>query len=460
MSTAKKIKLVALFIIVIVLAGAVIYAWYSFPIVSGYNAKNACSCIFIGGQKEDDVKKQELGEFPKSLASIKVDYKDSSVTAKVWLFAKRKAIFRKGLGCTLVNEISEKDLLAQKFSLPVIVKPATDSIDWPMGDRLSSQLPQGLNQDKLNGAIDYAFIEKDSSKKRYTRAVIVLYKGELVAEKYAEGFDQHSIMLGWSMAKSFMNALIGVLVQRGKLQLSMNAPIDQWNDPKDPRHAITVEHLLQQTSGLNFTENYSRYSEVTNMLFNKGDMPAYAANRSLKDKPGTVFNYTSGNSNLLSLIVRKTAGEDAYHSFPYEAIFKKMGMWSAMLEPDAAGNFVASSYVWATARDYARFGLLYLNDGVFNGERILPEGWVQKTREPAIGNQYKNYGYQFWLNGFDEKDIHKQAYPGVPADMFYADGYGGQDIYIIPSKKLVVVRLGVNAIDEDGFLKRVCAAVE
>jgi CubicO group peptidase (beta-lactamase class C family) len=152
-------------------------------------------------------------------------------------------------------------------------------------------------------------------------------------------------------------------------------------------------------------------------------------------------------------------GENEYHAFPYRALFYKLGMFNTIMEPDASGTFVGSSYIYSTARDYARFGLLYYQDGTWNGERLLPEGWVKKTQQSPASNPYKNYGYQWWLNGFDEKDINKKAYPGIPDDMYYADGYAGQDIYIIPSKKLVIVRLGVNGMDEDGFLKKVVTAV-
>jgi CubicO group peptidase (beta-lactamase class C family) len=460
-SAVKKfIKRIILLLVVAALVYGIYYAWFSFPLISGYSAKNACSCIFVQGRTEASVKEQELAGFPFSIGSFSVNWRDSSVTGKVVGLAKRKAIYRKGLGCTLVNEIPESVIRSQTFLLPIKEQQNTDSLYWPSGDRLPDTLPSGINLATLNGAIDFAFAEKDSNKKVHTRAVIVLYKGQLVAEKYGPGFNARSLMLGWSVAKSFANALIGILVKEGKLNLTAPAPVPQWNDKNDSRHAITLENLLQQTSGLDFRENYSSYSNVTNMLFNKADMAGYAAGISLKHTPGTVFNYSSGNSNILSQIIRNTVGEKEYYRFPYTKLFSKLSMQSAFLEPDASGTFVASSYVYATARDYARFGLLYYNDGIWNGERILPDGWVQKTVTSPTANQFKNYGYQFWLNGFDKKDPLKKWYPNVPADMYFADGFGGQDIYIIPSKKLVVVRLGLNGMDEDEFLKRVITAVQ
>ena len=460
MTTSKIIKRILLLIILIVVGYGIYYSWVSFPLISGYAAKNVCSCIFIEGRKKADVKKEELGDFPKSLARVTVDLKDSSVTGTVGGLAKRKAIYRSRLGCTLVNSISEAAIRSQKIVLDRAATINNDTVEWPSGNRLANIIPGGFSKAKLEEGVEFAFRETDSKQKVYTRAVLIIYKGQLVAEKYAPGFDSQTPMLGWSMAKSFMSALIGILVKEGKLDLSAPAPVAEWKNPKDPRHLITLENLLQQTSGLNFREDYTGYSEVTNMLFNEGDMATFTSKLPLKYKPGTVFNYSSGNSNILSHIIRNTVGERDYFSFPYTALFHKLGMNSALLEPDASGTFVGSSYIFASARDYARFGLLYYNDGIWNGERILPAGWVNKTSSPPAANHLKNYGFQFWLNGFDKKDSSKRWYPDVPSDMYFADGYGGQNIYLIPSKKLVVVRLGVKGIDENRFLKKIVDAVE
>jgi CubicO group peptidase (beta-lactamase class C family) len=455
----KILKRTLLFVLIAALIYGVYYAWFSFPLISGYSAKNACSCIFVQGRTEASVQQEELAGFPFSLGSISVNTKDSSVTGKVFGLAKRKAVFRKGLGCTLVNDIPEPAIRSQNFLLPEKEKQNSDSLYWPLGDRLPDTMPVGVNPIMLNQAMDVAFAEPGNTDKVHTRAVVVVYKGQLVAERYAQGFNAQTPMLGWSVAKSFMNAFIGVLVKQGELNPAAPAPVPQWQQGNDPRHAITLEHLLQQTSGLDFREEYSNYSDVTNMLFNKGDMAGYIAGLPLKHLPGTVFSYSSGNSNLLSGIVRHTVGEKEYHRFPYTSLFSKLGMLSAFLEPDASGTFVGSSYVFASARDYARFGLLYYNDGIWNGERILPEGWVQKTCAPSDANTRKNYGYQFWLNGLDKKDPSKRWYPGVPTDMYFADGFGGQDIYIIPSKHVVVVRLGLNVMDENRFLQKIMEAL-
>ena len=459
MKLSKIIKRTLLLILVVILVFVVRYAWISFPNISGYGAKNLCSCIFVAGRDEKTVQQEELNDFPVSLGRFTVNKEDSSATGTVFGLAKRKAIYRKGLGCTLVNDISEEEIRKQPFIAGTKSEINTDSIPWPMGDLVNDSIPQGIDLKKLKAAIDNAFAEPDTNKKIYTRAVLVLYDGKLVAEQYAPGFTKNTVMLGWSMSKSIISALIGILVKDGKLNINDTAPVAQWSDRSDPKHAITIEQLLQQTSGLDFLEDYTKASSVTDMLFKKGDMAAYTANLPLRDKPGTVFNYSSGNSNSLSAVIRRIVGEQEYHSFPYKALFQKTGINTLVLEPDASGTFVGSSYSYAIARDWARFGLLYYNDGVFNGERILPEGWVKKSSEPSAADKRKHYGYQFWLNGLDENDLSKRWYPDVPADMFFADGYGGQDVYIIPSRKTVIIRLGLHVLDENKMIKEILAAL-
>jgi len=218
--------------------------------------------------------------------------------------------------------------------------------------------------------------------------------------------------------------------------------------------------LLHQRSGLAFEENYAKSSDATKMLFQKSDMGGFTASHPLKDKPGSVFYYSSGNTNILSRIIRQTVGDSLYYRFPYQQLFYKLGMYSAVMEPDASGTFVGSSYMYATARDWARFGLLYLNDGVFNNERVLPVGWVTESTRPT-GADRRGYGYQIWLNAGADDSVRR--YPAAPADMYYADGFESQLIFVMPSKKLVVVRLGLtqhNNFEANNFLGEVLASVQ
>jgi CubicO group peptidase (beta-lactamase class C family) len=454
MTRKKIIKRLSLFITLAVLAYIILFCWNAFPAIAAYSAKNACSCTFIQNRTKESIEQEELGKFPLSIGNIEINPADSSVTGSVFGFAKRKAIYRSGFGCTVVNDVPETALRAQRF--PGINVAVNDTASF-LTATAHTDTAFSFDPVKLDSAVSFLF-QPFKDENIYTRAVLVVYHDKIVAEKYAAGYDMNSTFLGWSMAKSITSALMGILVKEGKLNVMQPAPLKEWQDPKDKRHAITIENLLQQTSGLDFTEVYNKPSNATNMLANEDDMGGYTASRPLKHPPGTKFYYSSGNSNILSLIIRNTVGDKDYYEFPYKNLFHKIGMYHTLLEPDASGTFVGSSYVYASARDYARFGLLYLHDGVWNNERILPEGWVQKTVTAPAANELKNYGYQFWLNGLDENDPAKKEFPEAPADLFYADGYGGQRIYIIPSKNLVAARLGLYKFDEHEFLKRLMEA--
>ena len=460
----KRIILRSLLVIILAVLGyGVYYCWVSFPIISGYGAKNMCSAVFLAGRKEADVRAQELSFTPMNLGTFTVDYKDSSVKGTVFGFAKRKAIFRSGLGATLINELSEEEVRKQHYQLAAKPVVNTDTIAWPMGDRIIPVPDSAIDIPQLQKTVSSIFIEQDTANLIRTRAVIVLHNGNIVAEQYAAGFTKDSKLIGWSMTKSITSALTGILVKQGKLQVEAPAPVAEWKDPNDPRSKITLKNILQQTTGLDFLEDYSKSSDATKMLFQKAAMGTYTAQHELKDKPGDVFYYSSGNTNLLSRIIREQVGETGYHAFPYNELFYKTGMYNTILEPDASGTFVGSSYSYGVARDWARFGLLYLNDGVFNNERILPEGWVKATVTPAGAATKSEYGYQFWLNAGAKNDTGNRLYPHCPTDMFCCDGYEGQYVFIIPSKNLVIVRLGLTHNDQfdiDAFAAGVVACVK
>ncbi|HEX2609310.1 MAG TPA: serine hydrolase [Flavisolibacter sp.] len=447
------IRRISLLILAAAVTYGIFYAWYAFPIISGFSAKNACSCAFIQGRTAEQIGKEELGSFPLSIGSFEIDKKDGSVTAKVWGLAKRKAIFREGWGCTLVNETDEATLRAQEFPL-LGARLSQDSIAWPDGDLATAQSLPAMDK-----ALAVAFEPTYKEKEVHTRALLIVHKGNIIAEKYADGYTPHTPFLGWSMAKSITSTLIGMLVQEGRLDINAPAPVPQWQTATDRHRQITTKQLLQQMSGIDFEENYAKYSNVTNMLFNKGNMAAYTASLPVKYDPGTYFYYSSGNSNILSRIVRDVVDEKTYAAYPYDSLFRKIGMLHTLLEPDASGTYVGSSYVYASARDYARFGLLYLGDGLWNGRRLLPEGWVRQATTAPAANSLRNYGFQFWLNGKDDLNPQQKAYPEMPDDLFLADGYGGQRIYMVPSKDLVIVRMGLNSFDEHRFLKEVMAAL-
>lgn len=457
----KKIVVRALvYIVVAALAYGIYYASQALPILTGYGAKNLCSCVYLSNRPAEDVIHNELAAFPLSLGSFKIHPEDSSATASVFGFAKHKAIYRKGLGCTLINEITEDELRSQKFNLAQSSRINQDSIAWPLGNHLADTILPNINYEALENTVHEAFAEPGEEKNRRTRAIIVVYNGEIVAEHYAPGFTKNTRQLGWSMAKSVTNALIGILVRDGKLSVNDRPPFEDWKN--DTRSTITIDNLMQASSGLNWEENYAKPSDATNMLFKTRDAGLFASKALLKDEPGKVFYYSSGTSNMLAWIVRHTVGDSAYHSFPATRLFQKTGMNSMILEPDAGGTFVGSSYAFATARDWARFGLLFLNDGIFNGERILPEGWIEYTTTPASGANMGQYGAQFWLNAGAKDNVQNRYYPDAPTDLYWADGYEGQNVFIIPSKNLVIVKLSQssgNYLDDNKFLADIINAL-
>ena len=478
----ERIQLVGKFLALVFLVGVILFIWKALPVISGYAAKVACSGIFVAGRQPDRVLRDDLSSFPVNLASCSVNYQDSSVTASVWGLGSRKAIYRWRLGATLINGMTEETLREQHVIRPVMPRVNPDTIDWPNGDRLRpsgesrpATVPLAIDSArmgrdvalrmgdsgygvpkpdslKLQVAIAQAFGE-GGAKPTGTRAVVVVWHGQLVAERYADGFDRHTPLIGWSMTKGIMNALVGVLVKDGNLSTGAPAPIPAWN--RDDRRLITVADLMHMNSGLRWWEFYGGPSDATVMLFKVANMGEYAANSSLRHPPGQVFNYSSGTANILSLILRKTIDGDYYYRFPYEQLFEKIGMYSAVLEPDASGTFVGSSYCYATARDWARFGLLYLHDGIWNGQRILPESWVKWTTTGV------SYGALWWLNRGDGDG--RRRYPHMPADCYMCEGYEGQYLWVVPSSDLVVVRLAAEhgqRLKPDEFLPGVIDALK
>lgn len=455
MKTARRILVLALCATVLY---AVYYGWRAAPILTAYGAKVMCSCVFLGDRDAQSVRDYELKRFPVSLGTYHLDTDDSSATGSILGLARKKAIYRKGLGCTIVNEISEAELRNQNFrTTTTLVDP--DTIPWPIGDKLREAQPDGVNMKQLGRAVSAAFAPTGSEDLRNTRAILVVFRGNIIAEQYGDGFDRHSRHLGWSMTKSVMNALVGILVRQGKLQLNEPAPVPFWQE--DNRSAITLNHLMQASSGLEWVEDYGGPSDATTMLFKKKDAGLFAAHHSLEYEPGSEFEYSSGTTNLIAWIIRQAVGDQEYYSFPTKELFSKVGMHSMVMEVDAGGTFVGSSFSYATARDWARFGLLYLNDGVIGGERLLPEGWVRYSTTPGSASEGE-YGAQFWLNAGIAGNPHTRSMPDVPPDAYSADGFAGQNVFIIPSRDLVVVKLSESRgdyLDDNRFLADIIAAL-
>lgn len=438
----KKIGRRILLFLAVVLIIVLTYVAVTFPtVMGGMGAKTMCSCVFVAGRTPESVKQKELSVFPGlASAGYEINTSDSTVSTSV-LWHTSKAIFRKGLGCTLLYERPEAEVRNQKIQLASKPLINQDTILWPNGNKLDS-IPATVNLAIIQQAVDSAFIDIDAKKPIYTNAVVVVYDGKIIAEKYADGFTKNSMMMGWSMTKSIGNAYIALLVKEGKLNINEPAPVDEWKN--DERKSITINDLMHASSGLKWSESYFiPTSTFHNMFIKSDDKGAYAASMKPEHKPGEFFQYSSGSSNILSRIVRRKMGDDEYYRHLYENVFYKIGMYSPVIEPDASGTFVMSSYSFATARDWARFGLLYLQDGVWNGERILPEGWVRYTATPAPAALLQQYGAQWWLNVGEPKNPKHVEYPGLPNESVMAEGFEHQLVLIIPSKKLVIVRLGI-----------------
>ena len=442
---------------IVVIATLIIIAVSQYPklyIATGYGAKSMATAVFVAGRDPQLVKLTDLNYSIVKYTQSLVDYENKSVTTSFWGLAKQTAVFRMGFGCCLVGDLSADSLQVSAFTPPLKRLDGAFRIAWPVGDGIKDTVYAEIDTLKMKSAIDWAF-DLPTEYVKSTAAVIVVYKGELIAERYARelGITADTRLWGWSMTKSIMNAMAGVMTKQGKLDVKAAAPVPQWLN--DHRRDITIDDLMHMSSGLKWDENYSDVSSATNMLYRSADCYKVAIDVPYQKKPGADWKYSSGTSNILSGIMRTLIGNDqVYWEFPYREIFNRIGITSMLLETDAAGNFVGSSYAYATARDWARFGLLYYNDGISRNDTILPKGWVNYTRTPAIASKGE-YGAHFWLN-------KSKKLADAPEDMFSCNGHRGQRIFIIPSRNLVVVRLGFSeeAFNHSEFLKGILAAIK
>ncbi len=421
-------------IIALMLTTSSCYVGKRLPVATGYAAKYLCSSYFISNRPIDSIEKYDLNFSIIKYAKNKINEQEKSVTSSILGLAKNKAIFMDGSGCVLIKGNTEAEI--KKINSVKAIPPLCnnyDTIPWPNGNKLSDDIPQNINKVKLDLVVEKAFDDSHSKKPRNTRAVIVVYKNEIIAEKYGAGFDKNMPLLGWSMSKSITNALVGILVKQGKLDIYKPVDIKEWQN--DARKEITLNNLLQMNSGLEWNEAYGSLSDVVKLLYKNGNFYEYAINKRAVAKPDSIWNYSTGTTNIVTAIIRKTIGNDSvYFEFPKKELFNKIGMHSAVMEVDASGTFVGSSYVYATPRDWARFGLLYLNRGIWDGEEILHESWIDYSKTPNKTSDGR-YGAFFWLN-------NSKKLPDVPDDMYSCNGFQEQRVFIIPSKKLVVVRMG------------------
>jgi CubicO group peptidase (beta-lactamase class C family) len=431
-------------------------------VTTGFVASVLCSETFVSGLDPDRV-------FAEATAAIsgaatvswaldyRVDRARKDIRVSLLGIGRSRAVYREGYGCYLDHGTGVADI-----GLP------------PVGNESLPQLPEIAGSSlvapvtpQLDAALDAAFAEPEGPPFRRTKAVVVVRDGRVVAERYAVGYGIGTPILGFSATKSVISALAGILVRQGKLALDRPAPIAAWQSPLDPRHAITIDQLLRHTAGLALGSSLSAslgaaLEPVNRMKFMEADMAGYAEKVGLATAPGTAWNYNDGNYILLSRLIRDAVGgrpADMLRLAQTE-LFGPLGMRHVTLEFDAAGNPEGASQMLATARDWARFGMLYLDDGVARGKRILPQGWVEYSAAPTP-NAWVGYGAGFWTNAGDSYGARYRIAHGWPRDAFFAKGTIGQYVIVIPSERLVIARFGIspNWPDVDGVSRLVADVV-
>lgn len=418
------------------IAGVAVFGYLIFhylpflDILTGYASKNMASGLFLANRDMSSMQNDDNAFFPVSLASYKVDTVERSVRSSLWGINERKAIYVEGRGAVLLNDtkIFPDNLVPGR-------KISRGFLPYPYGNLPQRDTVfQELDYDQLEKAVNMAFDPK-GIKKKQTRSVLVVYKDQIVTERYANGIDSATIINGWSMAKSVTSTMYGVLQKKGLIQIEDKTGIDEWND--DDRLEITIDDLLHMNSGLAWDESYFSVSDVTKMLYLDGNMGVSQIKKPLDGEPGQSWNYSSGTTNVLAGPLMRNLFEhhQDYLDYWYKELIDRIGMHSMVVETDLSGNYIGSSYSWATTRDWAKLGLLYLHSGNWNGEQVLDSSWVGYVSKPTPTSEGR-YGAQFWLNSGG-------YFPDVPKNMFYCDGFQGQFVFIFPDLDLVVVRTGL-----------------
>jgi CubicO group peptidase (beta-lactamase class C family) len=438
--------------------------WYAL----GINAHHLCAGLWVVGRDNvrspETVVAQDIRRFPAFRWEDDFTYSVDSATHIATIsdpqVGSRSAKYSADQGCAILPA-ETRDVFFQPVRTGGHL-PDAASQDWPMGDRNAAARFPDIHHDSIEATLDWAFDDSTGfSPAQNTRGIVVVHRGRIIAERYAPGWSEHTPQLSWSMGKSIAATLIGVLVQQGKLKLDQPAPIAEWQGAKDPRRDIRIADLMHMSSGLDFDNfgldprsSYIAANEHFRIYFDALDVAAHAINQPLRYEPGTVWRYRNSDPLTVTLIARRTAvamGEDPL-GFAQHMLFDRLGIRSAVLEADAWGNFVITGFDFMSTRDWARLELLYLRDGMWNGERILPEGFADFVSTPAPGDPSRGYGGLFWLN-------RGGAMRRLPADAYWAAGYMGQTAMVIPSRDLVVVRQGPSPGGDQRYFEELVARV-
>ncbi|TIS58166.1 MAG: serine hydrolase [Mesorhizobium sp.] len=437
-AVAKFIKWL-LGLVVLVVVALVAWLYFAPPelirVGSGYSAKIVCSNVFIAGRDPNEVLAVDVqapGHPLLRLMKVSVDKERGLVSAGLfWVLGKSVAVERDGLGCASVPNGDTGEARQTSVHTEPLVVTSQDAL-WPEGEKVDvSQSPE------VSKIVNDAVMPGTGM-----RAVVVVKNGRIVAERYGDGFSAKTPLLGWSMTKTVNAAIVGTVVKDGKLALDSKGLFAPWKT--DGRAAISLADMMAMSSGLEFNEDYGDVADVTRMLYLEPDMAGFADAKPLTGEVGKVFSYSSGTAVMISRLWQDAIGDKAKAlAWPRTALFEPLGMHSAVLETDEKGTYVGSSYLYATAHDWARFGLFLLQGGAWNGAQILPAGFVDWMREPAPASKVYGKG-QVWIEGpGDEEKPGAGAAAGLPKDIYWMEGHDGQTVAVIPSEQLVVVRLGL-----------------
>ncbi|MFC3068391.1 serine hydrolase domain-containing protein [Phenylobacterium soli] len=412
-------------------------------------AHEICSATFVSGQDPERFYREAVAPQVAPLAGLlrrDVDRQGQAVTTSLAGLARSRAVFRGPLGCVIDEGVTPPAVALPRERAPALLAP------------IAGPAPVEPADPALKAALDRAFAEPAAAPHRWTHAVVIVHDGRIVAERYGPGYGVDTPVHGWSMTKTATNALLGVLVRQGRLSMEAPAPVAAWADPRDPRHAITPDELLRMTSGLKLGQSLmsdwrTAFDPAAQTMFAVPDMAGAAAAAPLAHAPGTSWTYSDGSTAILARIVTNaTGGPAGVQAFARREVFDRLGMEDVTLETDAMGSPIGATQMLASARDWARLGLLYLDDGVVGGERILPAGWVAYSTRLTPGSERFGYGAGLWVNG--DNDGARATRPHMPAGSFMARGARGQYVVVVPSARLVVVRLG----DADTFAGDIRAA--
>ncbi len=443
MSIASKILIATAAVVAIAAVGVATLAVKPpelLRVSANYGAKIVCSNVFIAGRDDQAVLAEDVqapGHPVLKYLKAQVDRQRKTVRTQFFGFVgDGMAVYRPGTGCAVAADGDVARASQYQFN-PIKIWAPSPNVPWPTGSLAET-----------NPAVQ-TLLEQDALVGPGMRGMAVIYRGRLVAQRYGAGFTAASPLLGWSMTKTVSAVLTGMQIADGKLSLQQSS---FW-PAGDNRAQITLAQLMSMTSGLRWNESYGDVSDVTRMLYLEPDMASYVASQPLEQTPGDKWNYSSGGTVLMSQIWQRAAGGDdkaatsaAVLSLPHDRLFAPLGMSSAVIEADARGNLVGSSYMYATTQDWARFGQFLLQDGVWQGKRMLPDGFVAGMQQlvPASGGQYgQGQVWRYGPAGDTPEGQNPDARFQLPTDTYWLEGHDGQSIAIVPSQQLVVVRLGL-----------------